>query len=166
MTGRKPKPTWLKQLAGNPGKRPLNESEPKPPAMIPDCPPQLCDEARAEWGRITPLLYAMGVLAEVDRAAVAAYCEYWAEWADAREKIRATGKIIKAGKNGYPIANPYVAIANTAADLMRKFIVEFGMTASSRSRIHAGPSSERGTNPFAEIAAETFAGEAASDRPN
>ena len=29
--GRKPKPTALKELEGNPGKRSLNPSEPKPP---------------------------------------------------------------------------------------------------------------------------------------
>jgi len=30
MAGRKPKPTALKIIEGNPGKRPLNKNEPKP----------------------------------------------------------------------------------------------------------------------------------------
>ena len=30
MKGRKPKPTRLKVISGNPGKRPINDSEPDP----------------------------------------------------------------------------------------------------------------------------------------
>ena len=36
--GRPPKPTYLKVLEGNPGKRPLNENEPKPKPSAPKCP--------------------------------------------------------------------------------------------------------------------------------
>ena len=36
--GRKPKPTGIKQLEGNPGKRKLNEREPKPEKKAPSCP--------------------------------------------------------------------------------------------------------------------------------
>ena len=39
MRGRRPKPTRLKLLTGNPGKRPLNDDEPQPQAAIPECPP-------------------------------------------------------------------------------------------------------------------------------
>ena len=36
--GRKPKPTVLKELEGNPGRRPLNKNEPKPNKKAPRCP--------------------------------------------------------------------------------------------------------------------------------
>jgi hypothetical protein len=48
MRGRKPKPTFLKVLDGNPGKRPLNDQEPRPPQGIPDRPDWLDAEAQAE----------------------------------------------------------------------------------------------------------------------
>ena len=35
--GRKPKPTAMKELEGNPGKHPLNTSEPKPNKKAPAC---------------------------------------------------------------------------------------------------------------------------------
>lgn len=38
MAGRKPKPTALKKLEGNPGKRKLNTKEPVPAKGMPDCP--------------------------------------------------------------------------------------------------------------------------------
>ena len=38
IRGRKPKPTALKLLEGNPGKRPINEHEPVPPKGTVKCP--------------------------------------------------------------------------------------------------------------------------------
>ena len=38
MAGRKPKPTAIKELEGNPGKRKLNKKEPKPEKGMPVCP--------------------------------------------------------------------------------------------------------------------------------
>ena len=47
--GRKPKPTAIKVLEGNPGKRPLNEHEPAPPKANIKCPTWLLPEAKKEW---------------------------------------------------------------------------------------------------------------------
>ena len=44
--GRKPKPTALKVLEGNPGKRPLNDREPVPPKGTLKCPAWLLPEAK------------------------------------------------------------------------------------------------------------------------
>lgn len=41
--GRKPKPTAMKMLEGNPGKRPLNLKEPVPEKKLPKCPDWLED---------------------------------------------------------------------------------------------------------------------------
>src|SRR2546430_8262758 len=37
MRGRRPKPTRIKALTGNPGKRPLNPHEPRPEPALPEC---------------------------------------------------------------------------------------------------------------------------------
>lgn len=52
MRGRRPKPTRLKLLTGNPGEHPLNHEEPKPDPQIPDCPVELGPVARREWERL------------------------------------------------------------------------------------------------------------------
>lgn len=49
MRGRKPKPTNLKILEGNPGKRPLNLKEPKPLQIAPECPKWLKTLAKDIW---------------------------------------------------------------------------------------------------------------------
>ena len=44
MAGRKPKPTAIKKLEGNPGKRKLNTKEPIPAKGMPECPQWLLAE--------------------------------------------------------------------------------------------------------------------------
>lgn len=67
--GRKPKPTAIKVLEGNPGKRPLNANEPKPEKKSPKCPSWLEPEAKKEWRRMAKVLERLGVLTEIDAAA-------------------------------------------------------------------------------------------------
>ena len=62
MAGRKPKPTAIKKLEGNPGKRKLNTKEPIPAKGMPNCPEWLMPEAKKEWERLADLMNQMGVL--------------------------------------------------------------------------------------------------------
>ena len=87
MAGRKPKPTAIKKLEGNPGKRKLNTKEPIPAKGMPECPEWLLPEAKREWERLADLMNQMGVLTEVDMAAFAAYCQSYARWKEAQEHI-------------------------------------------------------------------------------
>lgn len=66
--GRPPKPTAVKELEGNPGKRPLNKNEPKPKQTAPKCPSWLEPDAKKEWRRLSKELESMGLLTEVDMA--------------------------------------------------------------------------------------------------
>jgi P27 family predicted phage terminase small subunit len=143
MRGRRPKPTRLKMLTGNPGKRPLNEDEPRPEAAIPDCPAELSPMARKEWERLIVELCALRLLTHLDRAALAAYCGAYALWAEATEAIQKYGAMIKS-PTGYPIQSPYLSIANRQAELMMRIASEFGFTPASRSRIST-PSSAQPT---------------------
>src|SRR5690349_19276749 len=102
MRGRRPKPTRLKMLTGNPGNRPLHADEPKPEEAIPECPPELGPVARAEWDRLVVELAALRLLTNLDRAALAAYCGAYALWAEAMEAIQKYGAMIKSPQ-GFPI---------------------------------------------------------------
>jgi phage terminase small subunit len=81
------------------------------PVRILECPEQLGPVARQEWDRIVGELTALGVLSSVDRAALAVYCNAYAQWLDATDAIQKYGAMMKA-PSGYPIQSPYVAIAN------------------------------------------------------
>jgi P27 family predicted phage terminase small subunit len=131
----------LKVLTGNPGKRPLNNTEPRPEAAVPSCPDELGDTARREWNRLVGELASLKLLTNFDRAALAAYCGAYALWAEATEAIQKFGVMIKS-PTGYPVQSPYVSVANRQAEIMMRIASEFGFTPASRSRISTHPKSE------------------------
>ena len=77
----------IRELEGNPGKRPLNDREPTPPPGVPDCPEYLDDDARAEWFRTAGVLNEMGLLSRADRSALAAYGVLWLAMPKTGEQI-------------------------------------------------------------------------------
>lgn len=139
MRGRRPKPTRLKYLTGNPGKRALNMREPRPDPEIPDCPEQLSPAAQAEWRRLCAELGKLNLLTNLDRGALATYCAAYALWAAAIENVHKYGAMVKS-PTGYPMQSPYIAIANRQAEIMMRIASEFGFTPASRSRIATPPS--------------------------
>jgi P27 family predicted phage terminase small subunit len=138
--GRKPTPTAIKELEGNPGKRKLNENEPKPVKKAPACPKWLEPEAKKEWRRLAKKMEALGVLTEVDMAAFAGYCQAYARWKQAEERITDRGLVIRT-PSGYPQQVPYISIAQQYLRLMNQFAEQFGLTPAARSRIIAGSDS-------------------------
>ncbi len=139
--GPAPKPTRLRLLAGNPGHRPINGKEPQPKVEIPSCPKHLGREARCEWKRIARELKALGLLSKIDRAGLAAYCVSWGRWVEAEDKLREHGTIVKS-PNGFAVQSPFLSVANQAMRQMTKLLAEFGMTPSSRTRVHSLPTEE------------------------
>ena len=135
--GRKPTPTAIKELEGNPGKRPLNDAEPKPQKKAPACPKWLDAEAKKEWRRLAKTMEAMGVLTEVDMAAFAGYCQAYARWKQAEERITDRGLVMRT-PSGYAQQVPYISIAQQYLRLMNQFAEQFGLTPAARSRIIAG----------------------------
>jgi P27 family predicted phage terminase small subunit len=124
----------MKELAGNPGKRAINNKEPKPKSAVPQCPRHLKGDAKTEWKRVTKELHAIGVLARIDRAVLVAYCTAWGDLVNAEAQIEEEGAVIVSDKGGM-YQNPWVAIKKRSMDQIVKYAAEFGMTPSSRSRL-------------------------------
>jgi P27 family predicted phage terminase small subunit len=147
MRGRKPTPTYLKLLRGNPSHRPLPRGEPMP-ASAPACPSPpgfLNAYAGEEWARTAPELFRLGLLTKVDTALFAVYCSTYAQWRTATEELAEAaaadpethGLLIE--RDSRLIANPLIGIARRAAETMLKVATEFGMTPAARSRITTNP---------------------------
>ena len=149
--GRKPKATHLKLLAGHPGHRPLNESEPNPEGVdeTPDPPAHLSGEARVEWARTFPVLLRNKMISEVDINAFSAYCQACGRYLVAESMVAKQGEVL-ISPSGFPIQNPYLAVSNKAQEQMHKAETEFGMTPSSRSRVSTGAPSNK-KNRFLDL---------------
>lgn len=153
--GRKPKPTALRLIEGNRGKRALPKKEAVIALAEPTPPSFLCDDAKVEWGRVCSELYAAGLMTELDRAALGAYCAAYGRWAQAERAInRMAAKdelnaalMIKT-VSGNAIQNPLVGIANKAKSDVVRYAAEFGMTPSARARVTATPPNEKEENPL------------------
>ena len=142
--GRRPLPTAIKRLRGNPGHRKLNAQELKLEAMEPNMPPFLSEVAQREWNAIVPLLLRLGVLTELDGKALAAYCFSYARWRDAEQLVVSLGgPVIREpirDKEGNKVGerlkrNPAIAISSDALKNMKSYLVEFGLTPATRSRL-------------------------------
>jgi len=147
MRGRKAKPTALKVLEGNRGKRKLNKREPKPAPGIPACPRSLSRRARQEWKRVTPELDRLGLLTVVDRAALAGYCQSWADYCEAVEWMEKNGRVMTVrddkGNVRFTQAVPQFGIAVKSLDRVRAFASEFGLTPASRTRLSIAEDTEK-----------------------
>ncbi|MFA4973656.1 MAG: phage terminase small subunit P27 family [bacterium] len=147
-----PKPTILKKIEGNPGKRPLNENEPQPLPVEPECPHWLMPEAKAEWKRIAPELLRLGLLTHIDKAALAGYCQAYARWSQAEARLTKRGLLITT-QSGYQQQRAEVSIAQRYLAILKSFIAEFGLSPSSRARMVV-PGGHRPTeDPEAELEA-------------
>lgn len=146
MTGRRPKPTHLKLIAGNPGKRPLNKDEPAPVGNL-DAPPEWMTESQQACWRYAIEHAPLGLLKRLDLSVLSVWVVAQDLHRDAAEKVARYGAIIKAPNTGVPIQSPYVAVLNKQASIMMKAAAEMGFTPSSRSRVRTEKQAESG-NPF------------------
>ena len=150
--GPPPKPTKLKLLSGTWRKDRATPGEPTPKIEVPSPPSHLDAEARSEWKRISVDLARLGLVAKIDRAMLALYCQTWSRWVEAERELKRGGLTVSS-PNGYNIPSPYVSIATTAAKDLRGLASEFGMSPASRTRVKA----EKPTAPKKSRAEKFFA---------
>jgi P27 family predicted phage terminase small subunit len=130
-SGRRPTPTALKKLRGNPGKREFNDKEPTPEAGEPAMPKGLSKFAIEKWKSLVPELLAIGVLTKIDGEALANLCTAYSHQQIAEKAIQRMGTTaIATDKQGKLLKH-----WNDATKIMKQFEVEFGLTPASRSHI-------------------------------
>jgi P27 family predicted phage terminase small subunit len=146
MKGRKPLPTKLKLLSGNPGKQKLPKGEPEPDSNIPAPPSVLNDYALEEWNRVTPVLLALGLISALTVPAVIAYCDAYSDWRTATEELNRIRKeksglatLIQQTSNGNIIPNQLKLVAKSARADMIRYATEFGGTEIAKIRLAIDP---------------------------
>lgn len=152
MAGRRPKPTQLHLVRGNPGKRKRNAREPKPRRVIPSPPADLSEKARTAWGALSVILDRAGLITEADVFALERACETVAEVQELKADIAENGRTqkvkIKGAKKGEKSVimerqRPQVSMLQDADRRLKAWLVEFGLTPAARTKVEANP--ENGT---------------------
>ena len=112
-----------------------------PPAAhsLPTCPAHLSPTAKAEWKRLARELHRLGIVSQLDRAALAAYCQAYGRWVEAERMLKETPPLIKL-PSGYIQPSPWLGISNKQLELMHRYLGELGLSPVSRSRVHVLPS--------------------------
>jgi len=161
MRGRRPMPTVLKLIRGNPDKQklPQGEAEPAAPDEIPPPPSFLSGYAEEEWRRLAGELYYLKLLTRIDVNLLAAYCQAFKRWREAEEALLELGSslplkglMMRYRNGGELMRNPLVAISQHACADMVRYAAEFGLSPAARARIALGPRGE-GASKFAGLLA-------------
>ncbi len=134
MRGVKPKPTALKVLTGNPGRRPLNQREPKPKGALGEAPAWLTPGQREVWGEAVASA-PRGLLTRLDASVLLVWVVAKELHREASEAVARFGMLSETPNTREPIQSPYLAIMNKQALIMLKAAAEMGFTPSSRSRV-------------------------------
>ena len=141
MKGRPPKPIPIRELEGNPSKRPIPKV-PQPTGGAPECPGWLTDEAKAVWDEHAPELENLGLLTGLDGPAFGALCtwfavfRHYAELHDQQDDAAEGNAVFRA-------------MRDSSAEL-RRWCTEFGLSPVARTRL-AIKGHEPEDDPFADL---------------
>ena len=136
--GPAPKPQALRELEGDrgKGKNAVKFKEVQTPAAPPlsEPPAHLSPIAQTEWRRLYGALQRSGLLTSTDLSAFEIYCATYGRWREAEEALAKQPRLLKT-PNGLVTPNPWLTIARQSAELMKGYLVEFGMTPAARARM-------------------------------
>lgn len=145
--GRPPKPTFLKLLDGNPGKRPLNTNEPKPVGNLLDPPACLSQSQRTLWIETISEAPA-GLLKLLDGKLFLTWVIAADMYHRAVDELNANPALLSRTRNGEFTQNPYISLINKQALMMHRAGELMGFSPSSRTRIAVNAVNSSGDNPF------------------
>ena len=147
-----PKPTALKLIAGNPGKRALNLSDGvNPRILIPSIPKHLGKAAVKEWRRITPILEELGLVSGLDVAALSLYCQSYGRLVELETAFNAKVAVqVDAGveiydavlatsigitPSGYQQQSVIVLLIRSHREEVNRYLAHFGLSPAARARV-------------------------------
>ncbi|QDK32686.1 phage terminase small subunit P27 family [Sphingomonas sp. IC081] len=143
-------PTIIKEKAGNPGKRPLNRSEPQPSGG-PIRPTVMTAAARKVWVRLIDAM-PREVYTACDGALLAAYCEAVAAHQTATKLIAAKDfEAIGAGSTGQSVIHPAYKLQADQVRLIATLGQRLGLDPIARQAINSTPAQTDEGDPFASL---------------
>lgn len=147
------KPTKLKLLEGNRGKRKLPENEPQPFPKAPKPHLDIDKIAKKTWKRLAKILEPLGLLTEADGDMFAALCQIRARLVVIHTFLKEENQSLvmevqKPDPDGgirfeYK-QSPYVMMEKQYYELFRRFASEFGLSPRGRVGLAIGKDPDKG----------------------
>jgi P27 family predicted phage terminase small subunit len=132
--GRPRKPTALKALEGNPGRRDLNAAQPVCDGA-PERPNHVQGYATTVWNRVIESMPDR-MYSAVETELLASYCVACAEFRRAVQFVEKEGAVL-TNVQGNAYVNPWMTVQNKQAELIAKHGGLLGLDPSSRSKLQA-----------------------------
>jgi len=131
-------PTALKILRGNPGHQKHEKLDPtREPKMargeFPEPTEHLTGDAMTEWSRIVPILQGAGLTMLGDLHGLTEYCRTVGRLRTIGRRINRDGYIQETPKG--PALHPLAREERELSQALRQYLIEFGLTPASRTRI-------------------------------
>lgn len=154
-SGRRPKPTARKELAGNPGKRALNKDEPVFTPLTGVDPPDWFAEndlhlAVTMWEMTVKELCGQGIICLTDLAVLERWCVAYHFWRELVIAIARDGTRLK-GATGGPIKNPDLTAKKEQESEMDRTGAMLGLDPGSRQRLIGLAGQKKQDNPFMRL---------------
>ncbi len=124
---------------------------PDPPKGAPALPKDLAGEARAEWHRMIARLEASRTLSSVDDAVLYRYCQLHARAERLEGEIAKLASPFYDDHLGNPKVHPAFAQLRSHDQVLRGYLVEFGLTPAARTRVKATDPAAGAADPFADF---------------
>ena len=140
-SGKRPTPTNILKLRGS-WRAKTRPNEPTPEVCKVDAPDFMTAREKEVFNQISEKLYDLGVLTEIDAAALTRYATILVKWIDASRQLSegvATHMSVKDenGKvKGFVATPPYI-VFNKCSDQLLRLEQEFGLTPASRPRLES-----------------------------
>lgn len=148
--GSRSRPTALKILHGERHRSRINDAEPQPLDAEPVPPPDMTDEVRAVWDETIVELRGMGLAHAADSHSLHCYAEAVVNHRKASYLLARSPLLVRSRYDTW-MKNPALQVQRDAAQQVRAFAQEFGLTPSARAAINTrglgGDVSD--DNPFA-----------------
>jgi len=144
MRGRKPKPTQLKKLAGNPGHRKLSLDDMRPEVAAPVMPSGATKTMREFYKQHAQPLADLRVVTTADATAFHMMATHFDVALDAARRVRKEG-LTRIDVLGRMHKHPLLQVFRDNSKAFLAYAVEFGMTPSARSGVQLVPSDRQMT---------------------
>lgn len=151
--GAKAKPTHLKLLGGNPGKRPIKDAakaEAEIPKVKPEFPTHLFKSKKKEnadlvkaskkhWEYIVKVLHPLGLITILDVPILENYIINYSYYLQAIDEVNDKGFSVGDARK----KNPAFSALESLHKFQKEFLIEFGMTPAARSKIQLAGTGEK-----------------------